>query len=158
VYYYNGNPQIRLVNMSLGFSTYSSPLEAATHKLSSDRGTIMVASAGNKCSDNGDFGESGGEEGQGPTCDTPQTHTIRYPAFFDWVLAVTAIDLNYQITAYSLTGGKVDITAPGGVQTGARILSTCVPNGVPNSPYNCPLGYGYGSGTSQAAAHVTGAL
>src|SRR5262249_12559141 len=55
-------------------------------------------------------------------------------------------------------GGKVDITAPGGVQTGARILSTCVPNGVPNSPYNCPLGYGYGSGTSQAAAHVTGAL
>ena len=42
----------------------------------------------------------------------------------------------------------MDITAPGGVLTGARILST----------YHLPPFYGYGSGTSQAAAHVTGAL
>jgi len=42
----------------------------------------------------------------------------------------------------------VDIAAPGGVLTGARILST----------YHLPPFYGYGSGTSQAAAHVTGAL
>jgi Subtilase family len=42
---------------------------------------------------------------------------------------------------------KVDLTASGGVLTGARILST----------YPLPPFYGYGSGTSQAAAHVTGA-
>jgi len=41
----------------------------------------------------------------------------------------------------------VDIAAPGGIHTGARILSTYLGGW-----------YGYGSGTSQAAAHVTGAL
>ncbi len=163
VYNYNGNPQIRLVNISLGFSNGSPPLAAATRKLS-DHGTIMVASAGNKCSDNGDFSESGGDEGEGPTCDTPQLQdqqTIRYPAQYEWVLAVTAIDINYLITAYSLPGGQVDITASGGTLTNTpdtQVFSTCVPHGVPGSPYNCPLGYGYGRGTSQAAAHVTGAL
>ncbi len=148
VYNYNGNPQIRLVNMSLGFSNGSPPLAAATRKLS-DHGTIMVASAGNKCSDNGDFSESGGDEGEGPTCDTPQLQdqqTIRYPAQYEWVLAVTAIDINYLITAYSLPGGQVDITASGGTLTNTpdtQVFSTCVPHGVPGSPYNCPLGYGY---------------
>src|SRR5262245_55685445 len=61
------NPQIRLVNMSLGFSTDSPPLWAATKKLSDDNGTIMVASAGNKCSDDGDLSEDGGAEGGAPT-------------------------------------------------------------------------------------------
>jgi subtilisin family serine protease len=41
----------------------------------------------------------------------------------------------------------VDITAPGGAQTSEQILST-TPGG----------GYGEGSGTSQAAAHVTGGI
>src|SRR5262249_52157351 len=45
------NPQIQLVNMSLGFSTDSSPLMTAIRKLFQDHGTIMVASAGNRCSD-----------------------------------------------------------------------------------------------------------
>ena len=140
------NPQIRLVNMSWGFSTHSPPLETAIKKLFK-QGTIMVASAGNSCSDGGQS-EGAGDDGEGPTCDTPQTTTIKYPARYEWVLAVTAIDINYHVTAYSLEGSKVDITAPGGVLTGARILST----------YHLPPFYGYGTGTSQAAAHVTGAL
>ena len=41
----------------------------------------------------------------------------------------------------------MDITAPGGIRTGVPILSTYLGNL-----------YGYGSGTSQAAAHVTGAI
>jgi serine protease AprX len=54
----------------------------------------------------------------------------------------------------------VDTTAPGGALTGTRIFSTCVPQLLKDkdSPYDCPWGYGDGSGTSQAAAHVTGAL
>jgi len=139
------HPQIRLVNMSLGFSTDSPPLKTAIQKLFSDHGTIMVASAGNSCSDDPGQEEGGGAEGE--NCDTPQTTDIKYPARYQWVLAVTAIDINYQITAYSLAGSKVDITAPGGVRTGAPILSTYL--------YNL---YGWGSGTSQAAAHVTGAI
>jgi subtilisin len=142
------NPQIRLVNMSLGFSTDSPPLKTAIQKLFSDHGTIMVASAGNKCSDDGDFSEDGGDEGEGPTCDTPQTTTVKYPARYQWVLAVAASDINDQITTYSVPGSKLDITAPGGVSTGTPILSTNKGAAL----------YGYGSGTSEAAAHVTGAL
>jgi subtilisin family serine protease len=46
----------------------------------------------------------------------------------------------------------VDVWAPGGSKaTGIRILST--------TKGNCAGGcYGYGSGTSQAAAHATGAV
>jgi subtilisin family serine protease len=141
------NPQIRLVNMSLGFSTDSYPLKTATQKLFSDHGTIMVASAGNRCSD--DPGQDEGAGAEGEYCDTPQTTDIKYPARYQWVLAVTAIDINYQITAYSLQGSKIDIAAPGGVRagTGAPILSTYL-----------GTAYGYGNGTSQAAAHVTGAI
>ena len=106
----------------------------------------MVASAGNSCSDDPGQDESGGAEGE--MCDTPQTADIKYPAHYQRVIAVTAIDINYQITDYSLEGAKVDVAAPGGVLTGARILST----------YHLPPFYGKGSGTSQAAAHVTGAL
>ena len=58
--------------MSLGFSTDSPPLGTAIEKLSHDQGTIMVASAGNSCSDPGGQGEDGGDEGEG-ACDTPQT-------------------------------------------------------------------------------------
>ena len=139
--------QIRLVNMSLGFSTDSPPLKTAIKQLF-DQGTIMVASAGNSCSDDPGQDEGAGADGEGATCDTPQTTDIKYPAHYQWVIAVTARDINYKITDYSLEGSKVDITAPGGVLTGARILPT----------YHLPPFYGYGSGTSQAAAHVTGAL
>jgi len=93
--------QIRLANMSLGFSTDSPPLKAAIKKLF-DQGAIMVASAGNSCSDSPDQSESAGDDGEGPTCDTPQTTDIKYPAHYQWVIAVTAIDINYLITAYSL--------------------------------------------------------
>jgi minor extracellular protease Epr len=137
--------QIRLVNMSWGFLKDSPPLKTAIKKLF-DQGTIMVASAGNSCSDDPGQEEGAGDEGE--TCDTPQTTDTKYPARYQWVIAVTAIDINYQVTDYSLGGSKVDMTASGGVRTGARILST----------YHRPPFYGYKSGTSQAAAHVTGAL
>jgi subtilisin family serine protease len=144
------HPQIQLVNMSLGFSTDSYPLRAATQKLFSDNGTIMVASAGNRCSDDPGQDEGGGAEGE--NCDTPQTDDVKYPAGHPWVLAVTAIDINYQTTPYSLfMGSKIDIAAPGGIHNDVPILSTC-----PLS--TCGTLYGWGSGTSQAAAHVTGAI
>jgi subtilisin len=151
--------QIRLVNMSLGFSADSPPLEAAIEKLSDDHpGTFMVAAAGNSCAGSGGQDEAGGDEGQG-ACNTTQTDTLLYPAEYPVVIAVTATNSQDQITYYSLEGlavavtapgGELDVTAPGGAQNGKRILSTLpIIRGGP---------YGYGSGTSQAAAHVTGAL
>ena len=109
----------------------------------------MVASAGNSCSDYTGQSESGGDAGVGLTCDAPQTTAVKYPAAYSQVLAVTATDAHNpsQITSYSLAGPQVDVTAPGGSSTTKRILSTYKDGG-----------YGYGIGTSQAAAHVTGAL
>jgi subtilisin family serine protease len=143
------NNQIRkdiwLVNMSLGFEKDSSPLQQAIQRLA-ESGTLMVASAGNSCSDGPGQDESGGEEGEGSTCDASHTG-VKHPARYPEVLAVTAIDSEDRITEYSARGHEVALTAPGGIHTGARILSTFLGDD-----------YGYGSGTSHAAAHVTGAL
>ena len=148
--------QIRIVNMSLGFTTDSSPLRTAIKKLFKDHGTIMVASAGNSCSDSGGQEEAGGDEDQRAACDGPQTTTVKYPGAYPEVLAVTATDDNDQLTSYSLEGPAVDVTAPGGsgdcesterTERTKCILSTYLYGD-----------YGYGKGTSQAAAHVTGAL
>ena len=74
---------------------------------------------------------------------------MKYPAAYREVLAVTATNNNDQITYYSLEGPEVDANSPGGARerTDKRILSTYLGDW-----------YGLGSGTSQAAAHVTGAL
>jgi subtilisin family serine protease len=145
IYNNQSQKQIWLVNMSLGFSADSPPLQQAIQHLS-ESGTLMVASAGNSCSDDPGQDESGGDAGEGPTCDASQTG-VKYPARYSDVLAVTATDYDDSITTYSLTGPQVAVTAPGGIRTGERILSTYLHGS-----------YGYGSGTSQAAAHVTGAL
>jgi subtilisin family serine protease len=143
------NNQIRkniwLINMSLGFPTASTPLQEAIRQLS-ESGTLMVASAGNSCSDDPGQDEGGGAEGEGAMCNASQTD-VKYPARYSGVLAVTATNSNDEIATYSVRGSQVAVTAPGGIHTGKRILSTYL-NG----------GYGEGSGTSQAAAHVTGAL
>ena len=140
------NPdKIRLVNMSLGFSVGSPLLKAALERLFNDYGTIMVAAAGNKCPSSGSQDEDGGDEGQG-ACDAPSTTTM-YPAAYSVVLAVTALDSKDNVTYYSLAGPAVDIIAPGGLRNAKRILSTYL-GGL----------YGFATGTSQAAAHVTGAL
>jgi subtilisin family serine protease len=167
VYNYEGDPPIRLVNMSLGFSNDNSALKTAIQKLYDKRydngiqGAIMVASAGNRCSDDPGQDESGGDAGE--DCDIPQTttdDTVKYPARYQWSLAVTATTIGNQMASYSVAGSKVDTTAPGGELEGTRIFSTCVPQLLKDkaSPYDCPWGYGDGSGTSQAAAHVTGTL
>jgi subtilisin len=147
--YNNGIPLVKLVNMSLGFSTDSPPLQQATQSLYNS-GVIMVASAGNRCAQSPSQDEGGGDNCQGGlalTCDPSQT-AVKYPAAYPWVLAVTATDYYDQVATYSVSGPQVDVAAPGGSKaTGMRILSTTTGGG-----------YGEGSGTSQAAAHVTGAV
>jgi subtilisin family serine protease len=138
------NLPIKVVNMSLGFCGHKEPMKRAIERLY-DIGMIMVAAAGNRLSQGGGAEEGGGSEGEGASvCGD----TVRYPAGYeDFVIAVAASDEDDHITDYSLPGPEVDITAPGGAQTSEQILST-TPGG----------GYGEGSGTSQAAAHVTGGI
>jgi hypothetical protein len=163
---------IRLVNMSLSFSEDSPLLEKVTRKLSK-AGVIMVASAGNRCtftpqgSEANDSGgddsggddsggdDSGGDDSGGDnwgrkiSCDTsldPLQGGVNYPARYPWVLAVGATDIYDQVTNYSRSGPELDVVAPGGAGASGKILSTI------------PGGYGLGVGTSQATAHVTGAV
>jgi subtilisin family serine protease len=166
------NKGIKLVNMSLGFSEASVPLENAVKRLYK-KGIIMVASAGNSQSGDGGGDEGGGDgqeemtascdastqdgggsdEGGGDgqeemvaACGTSPTH-VMYPAAYPWVIAVAATDVHDQVASYSRYGPEVDVAAPGGARASEMILSTTRGGG-----------YGWGSGTSQAAAHVSGAV
>jgi subtilisin family serine protease len=137
---------IPLANMSIQFKENYRPLEEATTRLYK-RGVMMVAAAGNRCSagppDEG--GDGGDAECDTTTVYDPSQIEVAYPARYPWVISVAAIDYYNRVTDYSRSG-KVDIAAPGGSEaTGIRILST-----------NTGGGYGLGSGTSHAAAHVTG--
>jgi subtilisin family serine protease len=139
---------IRVANLSLGFSEENIPLERAIERLY-QKGMIMVAAAGN-CNNGdggGDEGGDGGDEGEGPTgCNSSQT-SIKYPAAYFGVIAVAATDHNDQVAYYSLSGPEVVVAAPGGKKTGEQVLSTARGGG-----------YALGSGTSQATAHVSGAV
>lgn len=64
----------------------------------------------------------------------------RYPAYYANCLAVTATDSGDSLAPWAQHGDWVDVAAPG-----VDIYSTLPDNG-----------YGYKSGTSQAAAHVSG--
>jgi subtilisin len=150
--------KIRVVNMSLGFSETTPLLEQAIRSLY-EAGVIMVASAGNggtACAqdgggddgggDDGGGDDGGGDDGGGDDGCQPSKSEVHFPAQYSWVISVAATNGDDKVTGYSQSG-KVDVAAPGGSQSGPRILST-----------NKGGGYGWGSGTSQAAAHVTGAV
>jgi subtilisin family serine protease len=131
---------IRVVNMSLSFSE-DSPLLAEVIEQLATAEVIMVASIGNRCT-----GDNGGEdEGGDSGCDSSNA-PVRYPAAYPQVVAVAATDIYRHLTDYSRSGPEVDLAAPGGDEQSGPILSTTIING-----------YGTGTGTSQAAAHVSGA-
>ena len=71
-----------------------------------------------------------------------------YPAYYDHVLSVAALDHNSQIAYYSNYGSWIDIAAPGGNTSNSvnqGVLST--------TPGNA---YSYFMGTSMACPHVSG--
>ncbi len=107
----------KIVQISLGTNQYSKFLEDAI-KSAQNRGILIVSTAGN----------SG-------------TNEIRYPAAFDGVIGVGAVDRENKIESYSTTGNHVTLVAPG-----SFIYTTS-----PDSSYATV------SGTSFAAPQVTGA-
>jgi subtilisin len=83
---------------------------------------------------------AGGNTGGGP---------VLYPAAYDSVIAVTAIDQNGQRASFSPIDQKIEVAAPG-----VNINSTvCI---IADSSHCLQEGYGILSGTSMAAPHVTG--
>jgi len=113
----------RILSMSLGSSSESSVIRDATY-WAYQQGAIQIVAAGNSGDGN------------------PNTDNVNYPAKYEWVIAVAAVDSNYNVPSWSSDGPEVDVAAPG-----VNILSTYPGNK-----------YAYMSGTSMATPHVTGVV
>ncbi|MEM1610915.1 MAG: S8 family peptidase [Sulfolobales archaeon] len=113
----------KILSMSLGGPSDSNVLRDAVNWAYSN-GAIIVAAAGN--SGDGD----------------PSTDNIAYPARYGNVIAVGAVDQNYNVPSWSSDGQEIDVVAPG-----VNIYST-YKNG----------GYATLSGTSMATPHVSATI
>jgi serine protease len=110
----------RVVNMSLGGTRASSAENNAFERLFQE-GMLIVAAAGN----------------DGDTA-------FNYPASYNGITSVAAIDSNKRVAGFSQKNNRVDLAAPG-----VSVLST-VPMRQGASPY------GRKNGTSMASPHVAG--
>jgi serine protease len=133
-------PQTRadIINLSLGGAPFSQATQNLYNQVRA-AGVMVVAAAGNQAS-----------------------AAPGYPASYDGVISVSAVDIQRRLTAYSNTGNRIDVAAPGGdnsvdlngdgypdgvLSTGGRVSSNAL-NFV----------YSFLSGTSMAAPHVAGVL
>lgn len=126
-----------IINLSLGGEPYSA-LEQAAVTAARSAGVIIVAAAGNSGDD-----------------------TRHYPAGYEGVVSVAAVDGEGERAVYSSAGASVDVAAPGG-DTGVDrdgdgypdgVLSTCgEETGAAEAAIS--MVYCYQQGTSMAAPHV----
>jgi subtilisin len=112
---------MHVLNMSLGAPSGAPSALEAMCNLAWNRGLILVAAAGNS---------------------NPALPDPGFPAKYNSVIAVSAIDSANTIAPFSCRGTKIELCAPG-----VNVLST-VPGG----------GYSNLSGTSMACPHATGVV
>jgi subtilisin family serine protease len=117
----------RVVNLSIG-GTAASETEALLFRRLAADGILPVAAMGNEF-----------EEG----------NPVEYPAAYQGVLAVGAVDELGRRAAFSNTGRHIGLVAPG-----VNIVSTLPGKG---SAYREETGYGVWDGTSMATPHVAAA-
>lgn len=115
-----------VVNVSMSTPNDTPALEQAVQRATA-AGALVVASAGNR--------NTSSDEADGP----------RYPAAYDGVLAVTAVDVDDRPSADAIHGSHVDVAAPG-----TNVLTTFHAAG------DCMLS-GEGTSTSFATAYVSAA-
>ncbi|MEC2158270.1 S8 family serine peptidase [Virgibacillus halodenitrificans] len=111
--------EMDVINLSLGTEFHSDALEKII-KQAYDAGILIVGASGN--------GEGDGK--------------VIYPAKYEQVIAVSALDEQFHSAPFASSGPEVEFSAPG-----TNIISTYL-NG----------NYGIASGTSQASPHITGML
>jgi subtilisin len=111
--------KVRILSMSLGASQAPNAVKTIC-QTAWNKGLLLVAAAGN---------------------DGPADNTVGFPAKYDTVIAVSAIDSANAIANFSSRGADIELCAPG-----VNVLST-LPGGA----------FGKLSGTSMACPHVSGA-
>jgi serine protease len=113
-----------VINMSLGGGGASQLMEDAV-KYAYNKGVTIIAAAGNE-----------------------DTNGVSYPARYDHVIGVSAFGPDGERASYSNYGAGVDISAPGGSETGTILQETINEDGE-----GVFLGL---QGTSMASPHVAG--
>ncbi len=126
-----------IINLSLGCLGCYSETAEATYEEARNAGVLIVAAAGNE-----------------------DTSELSYPASYDDVISVSAVDLNKELAPYSNYGSEIDIAAPGGNATVDENNDT-YPDGVLSTVLDDVENedaYKFYQGTSMAAPHVAGVL
>jgi serine protease len=130
------NPRADIINMSFGGPGNSEALRNAIQE-AREAGVILIAAAGNSASAD-----------------------LIYPAAFEEVISVSAVDAYARLAYYSSFGPTIALAAPGGnLNTDSQpdsyadgVLSTWARS----AGGTIVPGYGYSQGTSMAAPHVAG--
>ncbi|MDX1253423.1 MAG: S8 family serine peptidase [Gammaproteobacteria bacterium] len=127
-----------VINLSLGGGGFSQT-EQDAYTRARAQGVIIVAAAGNEAS-----------------------NTPSYPAAYDGVVSVSAVDINKNLAYYSNFGSTIDIAAPGG-DSRRDINGDGYPDGIFSTRGNdagtsVQYSYQFQQGTSMAAPHVAGVV
>lgn len=127
---------LQIMNLSVGLGVDSPELEAACNR-ARNRGVLLIAAAGNT------------------------SLSVLYPAAYDSVMAVGAVDSDLTSTGYSSFGNQLELVAPGGL-----IQNDGFARGWPDHIFSCvrdetvfpsTMHHAGLQGTSQAAPHVAAA-
>ncbi|MEH6590414.1 MAG: S8 family peptidase [Halioglobus sp.] len=127
-----------VINLSLGGSSYISSTQTLLNEVHA-RGITVVAAAGNEAS-----------------------NAAVYPAAYDGVISVSAVDAQRKATSYSNYGSQIDVAAPGG-DNGVDITGDGYPDGILSTGASVSASgldyvYSFLNGTSMASPHIAGVV
>ncbi|WP_116368105.1 S8 family serine peptidase [Parahaliea mediterranea] len=127
-----------IINLSLGGEGFSSVADNLYRQVRS-AGIVVVAAAGNEAS-----------------------RLPSYPAAYDAVLSVSAVDARRQLASYSNRGPLIDLAGPGGDSRqdvgGDGYPDGVLSNGATGSGGEREFAYTFLNGTSMAAPHVSAVI